>query len=126
VFGAFLLFALAGLGINYLVLTGESVGASHDSPLPSQSTNQRSIWVILILTIILSVLAYLYYNSEFLQLQGRYMYPLLIPVGIILALGLDGWRRIFKLAWWFVPLIFFALAVFDVWLLWRVIVPNLS
>ena len=146
VFGAFLLFALAGL---FLVPFNKLIGRTPPQPLPNMRRDQdkpdfspslssgrglgggvsgylRSIWIILILTIALSILAYLYYNSEFLQLQGRYMYPLLIPLGIILALGLDSWRRILKLAWWLVPLVFFALALFDVWLLWRVIVPNLS
>ncbi len=40
------------------------------------------------------MLQYLYYNTEFVQFQGRYMYPGLIPLGIFVALGLDGWRRL--------------------------------
>jgi hypothetical protein len=35
-------------------------------------------------------------------------------------LGRFGWSR------WLMPLVFFAFAALDVWLLWRVIVPNLT
>lgn len=92
------------------------------------STAQRMAWVLIGVTGALAVLAYLYYNTEFVQFQGRYMYPLLTPLGIVLALGLDQWRMLAvgeQRARWLVPLIFMALAVLDVWLLWTVIAPNL-
>lgn len=94
-------------------------------------TSQRSVWLMLIVTLVLSVIAYLYYNSEFVQYQGRYMFPMLIPLGIILVLGIDGWRvRLFgRMKNRFLPYItaipFLSLAILDIYLIWRVIVPNL-
>ncbi|RMG77724.1 MAG: hypothetical protein D6711_00855, partial [Chloroflexi bacterium] len=61
-----------------------------DKPTPPQ----RNAWIILGAVTLLSVLAYLYYNSEFQQHQGRYMFTLLIPLGVWLALGVDAWRRL--------------------------------
>ncbi len=91
----------------------------------------QGIWILLIGTTILSVIAYLYYNSEFVQYQGRYMFPLLIPVGLFLVLGIDGWRKIIfgkiqnQLAPYLTAIPFLSLALLDIYLLWRVIVPNL-
>lgn len=100
---------------------------------------QRNAWIILACTAALSILAYVYYNTEFVQFQGRYMYPLLIPLALWLALGLDGWRRLLFTQMdihpdygltqnlpWLVSVAFLPLAIFDLWLLWNVIVPNLQ
>lgn len=113
-----------------------------------QSNRQRAAWLALSLTALLSVLAYLYYNSEFQQYQGRYMFPLLIPLALWLALGVDAWRRVLtdalidwgqrdsvlsgetgafiRFAPWLTPLAFMPLALLNVWLLARVIIPNLT
>lgn len=92
--------------------------------------SQRNAWLLIVVLVLLSVLAYLYYNTAFVQFQGRYMFTLLIPLGLCLTLGLDAWRRLILGKWagsrWLVPLLFFAFAGLDVWLLWRVIVPNLT
>lgn len=130
---------LAGYGATLLLLAGALRGGQAKSP------QRRPKWLLLWLTIALAALAYGYYNTEFLQLQGRYMFPLLIPLGVLVALGVDGWRSAAarlapraalaaphnRPAWyaavpdalWLAP--FALLALFDVWLLWRVIVPNL-
>ena len=49
-------------------------------------------WGLLALTVGLAVLAYAYYNSEFQQYQGRYMFTALAPLAVWLALGAEGWR----------------------------------
>jgi hypothetical protein len=58
------------------------------------------------------------------------MYPLLIPLGVWLAYGLDVWRRLILGRWpltrWAVPLALTLMAPLDVWLLLTVIVPNLT
>ena len=46
--------------------------------------------VLLGVTAILTLLAYIYYNLTFLQHQGRYLFTALIPIAIFLA---AGWRR---------------------------------
>ncbi len=55
---------------------------------------QRAAWLIIGLTGLLAVAQFVYYNLEFLQPQGRYMFPGLIPFGLMIALGFDGWRRL--------------------------------
>jgi hypothetical protein len=105
---------------------------------------QRSVWLILALTAVLSILAFIYYNTEFEQHQGRYLFPLLIPLALVLALGVDGWRRLVieriinpgtqdgqnpRLVVyfpWLTVIVFLPLALVDLWLLWRVVVPNLQ
>jgi len=86
----------------------------------------------LILTVILAVLQYLYYNTEFVQFQGRYLYPALIPLAIFAALGLDGWRVLLvrimgerALLAWVTPLIAAVLIPLSVFMIWRVI-PQLA
>ena len=111
------------------------------APITAQ---QYSAWIIMIATTLLSVLAYIYYNTEFQQYQGRYMFTMLIPLGLWLALGFDAWRRLFTRGFvrdyipgdavirgkeaflpYAVVVAFLPLAVLDLWLLWQVIVPNL-
>ncbi len=56
---------------------------------------------LMALTIGLMALGYGWYNLEFVQFQGRYLFPALIPVGLFITLGLDqalSWRR----RWWLV------------------------
>ncbi|MBZ0280899.1 MAG: DUF2142 domain-containing protein [Anaerolineae bacterium] len=97
--------------------------------------SRRNLWMVMALWGILAVLAYIYYNTSFLQLQGRYMFTGLIPFALGLALGLDGWRRwlaaripVLQGGWWVyvtvIPFILFA--VLDLYLLWRVILPALQ
>jgi 4-amino-4-deoxy-L-arabinose transferase-like glycosyltransferase len=95
-----------------------------------RAADQRAAWTLLAITALLAVLAYAYYNTQFQQFQGRYMYPLLIPLGVWLAYGLDVWRRLILGRWpltrWAVPLALTLMAPLDVWLLLTVIVPNLT
>jgi 4-amino-4-deoxy-L-arabinose transferase-like glycosyltransferase len=112
------------LALLIVAVVGFFIGKRDESP-------QRGAWLLLIATTLLAVVAYLYYNSEFVQYQGRYMFPLLIPMGIFLVVGIDGWRKIIfgqmknRFAPYLTAVPFLALAVLDIYLLWRVIVPNL-
>ena len=80
-----------------------------------------NVWIILIVTLILAMLAYLYYNSEFQQWQGRYMFPGLIPFALVLVYGVDAWRSLLLSRWqwtvWLTSLAFSMLALLDVYLL---------
>jgi hypothetical protein len=84
-------------------------------------------WTLLTLTAVLAVLQYIYYNTEFYQMQGRYLFPLLIPLGIWIALGLDGWRRLIfreSLRWIvIVPVLLFV--PLNLYIVWRVL-PALA
>lgn len=96
-----------------------------------RENSQRPVWILLISTIVLSGLAYLYYNSEFVQYQGRYMFPMLIPLGLFLVVGIDNWRirllgRIkYRFVAYLTAIPFLGMAVLDMYLIWRVIARNL-
>ena len=130
-----LVIVAGGLAVRWYLLPGlaDITDVSEKPPTP---TEHRNAWIVLILTIALSILAYIYYNLEFQQFQGRYMFTMLIPLGVLFALGLDGWRqfimrwlnmsvRIETFAPYIIILPFVMVAIWDIWLLWRVIVPNL-
>jgi 4-amino-4-deoxy-L-arabinose transferase-like glycosyltransferase len=119
--------ALAGLALEQTLWRGK---------LPaSRTAAQRDAWLIVWLTAILAALAFLYYNTEFVQYQGRYLFPGLIPVALWLALGADAWRGWLAGRWtaaakFLHPYLtiapFAAFALLDIYLLWRVIVPGLK
>jgi hypothetical protein len=122
-----------------LSIHGEGESGDSQPALPQvQAGTNRAAWVILTLTAILAVLAFVYYNTEFLQHQGRYLFPALIPFVLWIPLGVDAWRLLLlgsngrgepavrPYARWFTAAMFLPLALLDVYLLWRVIVPGLS
>ncbi len=93
-----------------------------------RTTAQRAAWAIMLITAVLAVLQYLYYNTEFVQFQGRYMYPGLIPLGIFVALGLDSWRRVIGgrgALRWLAPVVIALLIPLNLYVIWRVI-PGLA
>ena len=59
---------------------------------PARQPIARPVCIILLTTVLLVVLQFLYYNIEFQQWQGRYLFPALIPIAVILVYGLDYWR----------------------------------
>ena len=88
---------------------------------------RRAAWALLALALVVSFAQFVYYNTEFVQFQGRYLYPGLIPFAVLVALGLDtgrlallGERRAARW-WWLTPAVVALLAPLDVYLLWRVI-----
>ena len=88
----------------------------------------RLLWRALWLTVSLVALAYLYYNIEFVQLQGRYLYPALLPLALLMARGLDAWRaRLLPgRARWLTLAPVCLLAPFDLYLLLALIRPLLA
>ena len=67
--------------------------------------------------------SFLGYNLLFVQHQGRYLYPALIPIGLVAALGIEQWaqlapRRIRPVA---IGAFFAGMIVFDVYCLYLVI-----
>ena len=79
IYRGFALLALAGL--SGLLL------ASH--PRPSAPDSQRmpaAVLLLLLTAILLVALQFIYYNIEFQQWQGRYLYPALIPIACLLTL----------------------------------------
>ncbi len=84
---------------------------------------------------LITFLDYIGYNLHFVQFQGRYLYPALIPYGLLVAYGSWGWalavghwlkieRRAHLLDW--LTLVAVAwMPLFAVFALFRYIVPNL-
>jgi hypothetical protein len=70
------------------------------------------------------------YNASFVQFQGRYLFPALPALGLIVALGVLGWSLLLSERWpilrWSPLTLMGLLALLDLWALFRYIVPNLS
>lgn len=52
------------------------------------SAYQKTVLGLLALSAFLTLLSYLWYNTKFVQHQGRYLFPALVPLGLFFALGL--------------------------------------
>ncbi|MCB9449991.1 MAG: DUF2142 domain-containing protein [Anaerolineaceae bacterium] len=129
----YILFAVTFASVTGLL--GELVIIPDKQPRQKDSPAQRDVWRIIWLAGILAVLAYFYYNTEFLQLQGRYMFPGLIPIAIGMVIGLHTWGMILlkyvffsrtSLVAYFPLAVSLALALLDFYLIWRVIPPGLA
>lgn len=127
-------FYQAILGLLLLALAGWMLDTGR-SQRQAGHQNGRYAWLLLLATTVLAIMAFIYYNTEFQQHQGRYIFPMLIPLGLWLALGLDVWRRyacaylpkrLQAISPYATVAIICLFAPLNIWLLWRVIVPNLS
>ncbi len=118
--GAVALAALIAMTIIGLLLAAIS---------PMRRLAARSTWTLFGLTAFLAVAMLVYYNTSFVQFQGRYAYPLLIPLGITVVLGLDYLRErlpIVRNYAWVTAAVLSAIALLDLYLLWRVLLPGLT
>lgn len=55
---------------------------------------QRWALSISFLILLLVAASHVWYNFKFVQHQGRYLFPALIPIGLFFALGLREWARL--------------------------------
>jgi 4-amino-4-deoxy-L-arabinose transferase-like glycosyltransferase len=107
--------------------TQTKTGADIHSPYLVLTEAQNRQLTLLALLALLTLLAFIWYNLQFVQHQGRYLYPALIPIGAALALG---WsfpfsRRKTVVRWlWLAVLI--GLSAFDLYLLFRVVLPAMG
>lgn len=87
--------------------------------------------LILFTLLLLTLGVHLGYNLTFVQHQGRYLFPALIPIALGLAVGLGLWVRPFRKRWpnaiYAVPIgLAIALITLDLYALYRVIIPALT
>jgi hypothetical protein len=75
-----LLCAVVGLGLVLFVI--------RNVRQRTLSSFQRMALGLLALSALFTLLSYLWYNLTFVQHQGRYLFPALIPIGLAFALGL--------------------------------------
>jgi len=89
---------------------------------PSPSFWLLTAWVFL------TVLIYIGYNIKYVQFQGRYLFPALVPIGLTFTVGLRQWTLLLPRAWRDVALAvpFVGLIALDLIALFRMIVPMLS
>jgi 4-amino-4-deoxy-L-arabinose transferase-like glycosyltransferase len=85
-----LLSALAGAGlVLYGVRRNAADPARAQTPLAG---------VLLVAWVAITVLGYLWWNVRYLQHQGRYLFPALVPIGVGFVLGIrEWWRRPLRL-----------------------------
>ncbi len=124
IYRAFGLLAIAGLSGALLSNTRRGTEKEDQLRIPI------STWVVLLVTLLIVLLQFGYYNIEFQQWQGRYLFPALIPIAFLLVYGLEYWRARLLGRWesarWLIPLAMMSLFALDLYLLFRVIVPGLS
>jgi 4-amino-4-deoxy-L-arabinose transferase-like glycosyltransferase len=93
------------------------------------SGSQRDALIALAATLILVIAAYILYNFDFVQFQGRYLYPALLPFALLVGVGLHGWIALapnrFRALAWLPVAAMIGLAVFALYALENYIVPNL-
>lgn len=87
--------------------------------------------MLLFCGVILCVLgAYLFYNLKFVQFQGRYLFPALVPLGLWASIGLAGWVNLFAPQFpplrWAVVGVMLLLAILSLYALETYLVPSLS
>ena len=99
-----------------------------DRRRPRLTATQRASTLLLLASFLFVLLEYLGYNLTFLQHQGRYLFPALISIGVAAALGLDKLTVVLpqRMRAWALALFFVGLAMFDVYCLFRFIVPSLA
>lgn len=124
IYRGFALLTFAGLSGAILSGWSQPSDADHSAQVRTQ------IGFIFLAALMLVALAYLYYNIEFLQWQGRYLFAGLIPLAWLLVYGLDFWRGLILSRWaasrWLTALAMMSLFTLDMYLLFEVIVPHLS
>ncbi|MCY3797638.1 MAG: DUF2142 domain-containing protein [Chloroflexi bacterium] len=122
----FALLTLVGITGAILAARPWSVG-DRDATRPPMSADAI---IVLLAAMLLVALQFIYYNIEFQQWQGRYLFPALIPIAFLLVYGIDHWRARLLSRWealpWLTPLGMISLVALDIYLLFRVIVPGLS
>ena len=121
---------LVGIGlIWHLFQTRDRVqNAGYES---DASKPKRASFVLLLGVFLLSAAAYIAYNVTFVQHQGRYLFPALIPISLGVAVGIAALMKPLTSRWpnavYLLPLLFaVALIMLDLLALFRFIVPSLT
>jgi 4-amino-4-deoxy-L-arabinose transferase-like glycosyltransferase len=99
-----------------------------DRHRPGLAPDQRAGLTLLLASGVLTALVFVWYNAKFLQHQGRYLFPALIPIGTAVALGLSALARVLprQTRHWAMVALFAGMAALDVYCLFRFVIPFLS
>jgi 4-amino-4-deoxy-L-arabinose transferase-like glycosyltransferase len=93
----------------------------HRRRLPIPPLPHSSAPLLLVLSAFFTLSSYVWYNLTFVQHQGRYLFPALIPIGTAAALGLNTLADILprRMRSWGLIAFFAGLAAFDVYCLFK-------
>jgi hypothetical protein len=119
--GLAVLSGILALGFALWLVTGQQGRRSID-PLTCQRLSLLGV------SALLTISAYVWYNLTFVQHQGRYLFPALIPLATAAALGLDKLATALpkQLRSWLLGSLFTGLAAFSLYCLFMVVIPNLA
>jgi hypothetical protein len=118
------------IGLGWLLIQKRKAAVDNNDD-GADKKNLALVTAIFVSLILLSLTAYIGYNIIFVQHQGRYLFPALIPIGLGVALGSaavlaplsDRWPILLTL----LPvLIAGALITLDLIALFRFIIPSLT
>ena len=86
--------------------------------------------IVLSVAVFFVILTYVYYNWTFVQHQGRYLFPGLIPIALGVALATGALLRAARVPERLRPLVFavpyVAMAALALFALWRFVIPALT
>jgi 4-amino-4-deoxy-L-arabinose transferase-like glycosyltransferase len=101
---------------------------SIDSSVPRSANPQTSQLFLLTISAFLTFLSYAWYNLTFVQHQGRYLFPALVPISTAVALGLSQLVSALpsRVRAWVMAAPFVGLAVLDVYCLFKFVIPFLA
>jgi heme A synthase len=113
---------------SLLIVAGLAIAFWHRPPL---SERQRDGVALLAVTAVTVLLQYLGYNLEFVQHQGRYLFPALVPLALLCAAGMWGWAVALESIWpagrralrWLPAALTPALAALALYALFGVVMP---
>jgi hypothetical protein len=116
------------LALFSLLLLGGFLWWLFDRRRPRLTPHQRASLFLLFVSCILTGLMFVWYNCKFLQHQGRYLFPALVPIGTAAALGLNQLAGLLprRLRPWAVGGLFAGMALLAVYCLFKFVVPFLS
>jgi len=92
---------------------------------------RAGLWILGVL-LVLTLAGYGAYNWTFVQAQGRYLFPAMTALGLLAAGGAYGWGARLerwlggRLVGWLPVLALAWLPLYDVWALFRYVIPNLA
>ena len=117
------LLGLTGVAALGLILAWLGVGRTGVGPRPPNAQPHRQQTWVLGLTFLLTLGLHMAYNLTFVQHQGRYLYPALIPIAVGFMVGLGYWLRplVRRWAWaeWLLPVgvvgVLIGISLFALW-----------
>ncbi len=120
----------AGTGAAVVGLVLAGLGHRRATAGGRWSVARRRHVLVLGLTFLLTVALHVYYNLTFVQHQGRYLYPALIPIAVGFVAGWGYWLRPVARRWawaaWLLPLgVAVVLGGIALFALWRIL-PGLA